>query len=283
QITATFGLFLSLIVILVTKHAMSDADFKAWGWRIPFLLSSVLVIVSYYIRSRMAESPLFTKLKAEGKTSKAPISDSYGTAARWKIFFTVLLGATAGQAVVWYTGQFYALFFLQTILKVPVDTAYMIVAVGLLLGTPFFVVFGALSDRIGRKRIIMSGCLLAGLTYIPIYQAMAAASKPVNFWMLVGLIFIQVLYVTMVYGPIAAFLVESFPARIRYTSLSLPYHFGNGWFGGFTPVIATSIVAATGNIYAGLYFPITVALMTFVIGSFLLRETKDQGIWKEVE
>jgi len=283
QITATFGLFLSLIVILVTKRAMSDADFKAWGWRIPFLLSSVLVVVSYYIRARMAESPLFTKLKEEGKSSKAPISDSYGTAERWKVFFTVLLGATAGQAVVWYTGQFYALFFLQTVLKVPVDTAYKIVAVGLLLGTPFFVVFGALSDRIGRKWIIMGGCLLAAVTYIPIYHAMAAAANPLNFWALVGLIFIQVFYVTMVYGPIAAFLVESFPARIRYTSLSLPYHFGNGWFGGFTPVIATSIAAATGNIYAGLYYPIAVALMTFVVGSFLLHETKDQGIWKEVE
>ena len=283
QITATFGLFLSLIVILVTKRAMSDADFKAWGWRIPFLLSSVLVVVSYYIRARMAELPLFTKLKEEGKSSKAPISDSYGTAERWKVFFTVLLGATAGQAVVWYTGQFYALFFLQTVLKVPVDTAYKIVAVGLLLGTPFFVVFGALSDRIGRKWIIMGGCLLAAVTYIPIYHAMAAAANPLNFWALVGLIFIQVFYVTMVYGPIAAFLVESFPARIRYTSLSLPYHFGNGWFGGFTPVIATSIAAATGNIYAGLYYPIAVALMTFVVGSFLLHETKDQGIWKEVE
>jgi MFS family permease len=282
QITATFGLFLSLIVILVTKRAMSDADFKAWGWRIPFLLSSVLVVVSYYIRARMAESPLFTQLKAEGKTSKAPISDSYGTAARWKVFFTVLLGATAGQAVVWYTGQFYALFFLQTVLKVPVDTAYKIVAIGLLLGTPFFVVFGALSDRIGRKWIIMIGCLLAAVTYVPIYHAMAANANPVNFGALVGLIFIQVFYVTMVYGPIAAFLVESFPARIRYTSLSLPYHFGNGWFGGFTPVIATSIVAATGNIYAGLYYPISVALMTFVVGSVLLHETKDQGIWKEV-
>ena len=283
QITATFGLFLSLIVILLTKRAMSDADFKAWGWRIPFLLSSVLVVVSYYIRARMAESPLFTKLKEEGKTSKAPIADSYGTAARWKVFFTVLLGATAGQAVVWYTGQFYALFFLQTVLKVPVDTAYMIVAIGLLLGTPFFVVFGALSDRIGRKWIIMTGCVLAAVTYIPIYHAMAANANPVNFGALVGLIFIQVFYVTMVYGPIAAFLVESFPAKIRYTSLSLPYHFGNGWFGGFTPVIATSIVAMTGNIYAGLYYPISVAVMTFIVGSFLLRETKDQGIWKEVE
>jgi MFS family permease len=282
QTTATLGLFVSLIVILVTKHAMSDDAFKSWGWRIPFLLSAILVVVSYYIRSRMAESPLFAQLKAEGRTSTAPITDAYGTAERWKVFFTVLLGATAGQAVVWYTGQFYALIFLQTILKVPLDTAYKIVAIGLLLGTPFFVVFGALSDRIGRKKIIMGGCLLAALTYIPIYHAMSAAAEPLNFSLLVALIFVQVLYVTMVYGPIAAFLVESFPAKIRYTSLSLPYHFGNGWFGGFTPVIATSIVAATGNRYAGLWFPISVAAMTFVVGSLLLRETKDRRIWSEV-
>jgi MFS family permease len=283
QTTATLGLFVSLLVILATKKAMSDADFKAWGWRIPFLLSAVLVIVSYYIRARMAESPLFARLKAEGKTSTAPIADSYGTAERWKVFLIVLFGATAGQAVVWYTGQFYALIFLQTILKVPLDTAYKIVALGLLLGTPFFIVFGSLSDRIGRKKIIMAGCLLAAVTYIPIYHAMSSAAEPLNFPLLVGLIFIQVLYVTMVYGPIAAFLVESFPAKIRYTSLSLPYHFGNGWFGGFTPVIATSIVAATGNRYAGLWFPISVATITFIVGSLLLRETKDERIWSEVE
>jgi MFS family permease len=299
QTTATLGLFVSLLVILATKNAMSDAAFRAWGWRIPFLVSAVLVVISYYIRARMAESPLFARLKAEGKTSRAPISDSYGTAERWKVFFIVLFGATAGQAVVWYTGQFYALFFLQTVLKVPIGTAYKIVALGLLLATPFFVVFGALSDRIGRKKIIMTGCLIAALTYIPIYHAMSAAAGPVtqiadaagkltdvaaspNFAALTALIFIQVFYVTMVYGPIAAFLVESFPARIRYTSLSLPYHFGNGWFGGFTPLIATSIVAATGNRYAGLWFPIGVASVTFVVGSFLLRETKDQGIWEEV-
>jgi MFS family permease len=282
QTTATLGLFVSLIVILVTKHAMSDADFKAWGWRIPFLLSAILVVVSYYIRARMAESPLFMKLKAEGKTSTAPIADSYGTAERWKVFLTVLFGATAGQAVVWYTGQFYALIFLQTILKVPLDTAYKIVATGLLIGTPFFVVFGALSDRIGRKKIIMTGCLLAAITYIPIYREMTAAANPLNFPVLVALIFVQVLYVTMVYGPIAAFLVESFPAKIRYTSLSLPYHFGNGWFGGFTPVIATAIVARTGNIYAGLWFPIAVASVSFIVGMLLLRETKDQRIWTEV-
>jgi len=283
QTTATLGLFVSLLVILGTKAAMSDVAFKAWGWRIPFLLSAVLVVVSYYIRARMAESPLFAKLKAEGKTSTAPLTDSYGTAERWKVFFTVLLGATAGQAVVWYTGQFYALIFLQNILKVPLDVSYKIVALGLLLGTPFFVVFGALSDRIGRKKIIMSGCLLAAATYIPIYHLMSRAAEPLNFPLMTALIFVQVLYVTMVYGPIAAFLVESFPARIRYTSLSLPYHFGNGWFGGFTPVIATSIVAATDNRYAGLWFPIGVATITFVVGGLLLKETKDSSIWHELE
>ena len=283
QTTATLGLFVSLLVILATKRAMSDADFTAWGWRIPFLLSAVLVVVSYYIRARMAESPLFARLKAEGRTSSRPIAESYGSAERWKVFFVVLFGATAGQAVVWYTGQFYALIFLQSVLKLPLDTAYKIVALGLLLGTPFFVVFGALSDRIGRKKIIMAGCLLAAVTYIPIYHAMSAAAEPLNFWMLVALIFVQVLYVTMVYGPIAAFLVESFPAKIRYTSLSLPYHFGNGWFGGFTPVIATSIVAATGNRYAGLWFPIAVSLVTVAVGGALLRETHQNRIWHELD
>ena len=283
QTTATLGLFVSLLVILVTKRAMTDADFKAWGWRIPFLLSAVLVVVSYYIRARMAESPLFARLKAEGRTSTRPIAESYGTAERWKVFFTVLLGATAGQAVVWYTGQFYALIFLQSVLKLPLDTAYTIVALGLLFGTPFFVVFGALSDKIGRKKIIMAGCLLAAVTYIPIYHAMSAAAEPLNYWMLVALIFVQVLYVTMVYGPIAAFLVETFPAKIRYTSLSLPYHFGNGWFGGFTPVIATSIVAATGNRYAGLWFPIGVSLVTVAVGGALLRETHQNRIWNELD
>jgi MFS family permease len=299
QTTATLGLFVSLLVILATRHLMSDATFRAWGWRVPFLLSAVLVVISYYIRARMAESPLFAKLKAEGKSSKRPIADSYGTAERWKVFFIVLFGATAGQAVVWYTGQFYALFFLQTVLKISVGTAYMILAAGLLLGTPFFVVFGSLSDRIGRKRIIMTGCLLAALTYIPIYRAMAASAGPTtlivdaagrttgissspNVAALIGLVFIQVLYVTMVYGPIAAFLVESFPARIRYTSLSLPYHFGNGWFGGFLPLIATWIVARTGNILAGLWFPIVVATITVVVGGIFLRETKDESIWTEV-
>ena len=272
QTTATLGLFVSLLVILLTRRAVGEAAFADWGWRIPFLLSVLLVGVSYYIRRRMQESPVFLALKAQGKTSRAPIRDSYGTADRWRVFFLILIGATAGQAVVWYTGQFYALFFLQTVLKVDADLAYVIVAIALALGTPFFIVFGALSDRIGRKRVMMAGNLVAALSYYPIYMAMRHYADPATFStaMLVLLVLVQVLFVTMVYGPIAAFLVEAFPARIRYTSLSLPYHFGNGWFGGFLPFIATAMVARTGNIYAGLWYPIAVALLTVVVGSLFL-------------
>ena len=282
QTTATLGLFVSLIVILVVRAAVGEEAFKQWGWRIPFLLSIVLVAMSYYVRVRLKESPLFTKLKASGNTSKAPISESFGTWSSWKIFLLVLFGATAGQAVVWYTGQFYALFFLQTVLKVPLATAYKIVAVALLIGAPMFIFWGAMSDRVGRKRIMMAGNLLAALSYYPIYQAMKAYSSPVNVVMLTLLVLIQVLFVTMVYGPIAAFLVEAFPARIRYTSMSLPYHFGNGWFGGFLPLISTALVARTGNIYAGLAYPITVALLTFVVGSLYLKESHTHRIWDEV-
>ena len=282
QTTATLGLFVSLIVILVVRTVMGETAFKEWGWRIPFVLSVVLVYFSYYIRSKMAESPLFTKLKAAGKTSKAPIKEAFGTPERWKVFFLVLFGITGGQAVVWYTGQFYALFFLQTVLKVPLATAYMIMAVALVLGTPFFVVFGALSDRIGRKRIMLTGMLLAAVCYYPIYQAMKANSDPVNPVALTLLVTVQMLFVTMSYGPVAAFLVESFPARIRYTSMSLPYHFGNGWFGGFLPLIATSLVAKTGNIYAGLWYPIGVAIMTVIIGGFWVPESKAVKLWDEL-
>jgi len=231
---------------------------------------------------RLRESPLFTVLKESGKTSQAPIQESFGTWARWKVFLVVLFGATAGQAVVWYTGQFYALLFLQTVLKVPLVTSYVVVAVALILGAPLFIFFGSLSDRIGRKRIMMAGNLLAALLYVPIYHAMKIYSDPVNPVMLTALVFVQVVFVTMVYGPIAAFLVEAFPARIRYTSLSLPYHFGNGWFGGFLPIIATGLVARTGNIYAGLAFPIVVALITFVVGSIMLRDQHNESIWTEV-
>jgi len=283
QTTATLGLFISLVVILVVRRAVGEEAFKAWGWRIPFLLSIVLVAMSYYIRVRLRESPLFTRLKEAKQTSLAPIQESFGTWPKWKIFLLVLFGATAGQAVVWYTGQFYALFFLQTVLKVPLGTAYVIVAIALLLGAPLFVFFGSLSDRIGRKRIMMAGNLLAAISYLPIYHAMKAYSDPVNTVALTALVLIQVVFVTMVYGPIAAFLVEAFPAKIRYTSLSLPYHFGNGWFGGFLPLIATWIVARTGNIYAGLAYPIIVALMTFFVGSMFLKESHTHRIWDEIE
>lgn len=283
QTTATLGLFVSLAVILIVRAVVGEDAFKVWGWRVPFILSIVLVGISYYIRMRLRESPLFTILKDTGKTSSAPIQESFGTWSRWKVFFVVLFGATAGQAVVWYTGQFYALLFLQTVLKVPLVTSYVCVAVALLLGAPLFVFFGSLSDRIGRKKIMMTGNLLAALLYVPIYHAMKFYSNPVNAVALTALVFVQVVFVTMVYGPIAAFLVEAFPARIRYTSLSLPYHFGNGWFGGFLPIIATSLVAATGNIYAGLAFPIVVALITFVVGSIMLRDRHNESIWAEVQ
>ena len=282
QTTATLGLFISLLVILIVRAAVGEEAFKQWGWRIPFLLSILLVAMSYYVRVRLKESPLFARMKEAGTTSRAPIRDSFGAWSNWRIFLLILFGATAGQAVVWYTGQFYALFFLQTVLKVPLGTAYKIVAVALLLGAPLFIVFGALSDRIGRKRIMMAGNLLAALSYYPIYHGMKLYSSPVNVVMLTLLIFIQVVFVTMVYGPIASFLVEAFPARIRYTSMSLPYHFGNGWFGGFLPLIATAVVAKTGNIYAGLAYPIAVALITFVVGSLYLKETHTHRIWDEV-
>ena len=282
QTTATLGLFVSLIVILVVRSAVGEEAFRAWGWRIPFLLSVVLVGFSYYIRVRMRESPLFAQLKAAGKTSAAPIRDSFGTAERWKTFFLILFGVTAGQAVVWYTGQFYALFFLQTVLKVPLATAYVCVAVALALGTPFFLVFGRLSDVVGRKPVMLAGNLLAALSYYPIYRAMAAYSQPVRPVALTLLVLLQVLFVTMSYAPVAAFLVESFPAKIRYTSMSLPYHFGNGWFGGFLPLIATVVVARTGNIYAGLIYPIVVALVTVVVGGLFVRETHHARLWDEV-
>ena len=282
QTTATLGLFISLAVILIVRGVIGEDAFKAWGWRIPFILSLLLLAISYYIRVRLRESPLFAALKESGRTSTAPIRESFGHWAGWKVFLAVLFGATAGQAVVWYTGQFYALLFLQTVLKVPLVTSYLVVAVALALGTPGFVFFGSLSDRIGRKKIMMAGNLLAAILYVPIYHAMKAYSSPVNAVMLTLLVLIQVILVTMVYGPIAAFLVEAFPAKIRYTSMSLPYHFGNGWFGGFLPIIATSLVARTGNIYAGLAFPIVVALITFVVGSLVLDDRHNESIWAEV-
>ncbi len=292
QTTATLGLFVSLGVILSTRLSMGEVDFKDWGWRIPFLLSFFLVIFSYFIRRRMHESPLFAKMKASGKTSKSPLRDSFMVPENRRMVILALFGATAGQGVVWYTGQFYALFYLQTVLKVDFVVANKIVAMALLLGTPFFIVFGAASDRLGRKGLMMLGCLLAAVSYYPIYQAMehfsgwdpanplAAAINP-NVTALTALIFIQVIFVTMVYGPIAAFLVELFPTQIRYTSMSLPYHIGNGVFGGLVPFISTALVSATGNHFAGLIYPISIALMTFFIGTIFIKEEGPVIMWKE--
>lgn len=334
QITATLGLFLSLAVILAVQNLMPADQFAGrsgaiGGWRIPFLISIALVLISLYIRLRMRESPIFQHIKAGGMTSANPLVEAF---TRWENLKRVLIslfGATAGQGVVWYTGQFYALFYLQSILNVNATSANYIVAIALLMGMPFFVVFGALSDRVGRKWIMLCGCLLAILTYVPIYSAMQAAAgsnvvtassqrdpatgaikltpqtvtasgelKPAErvlpytdlsdllsnptAWSLVFLVFIQVIWVTMVYGPIAAYLVEAFPAKIRYTALSLPYHIGNGVFGGLLPVIGLALVAQTGNIYAGLLYPMIVAAITFIVGAAFLRETHGHRIWEEV-
>ncbi|SDQ18908.1 Predicted arabinose efflux permease, MFS family [Pseudoxanthomonas sp. CF385] len=391
QTTATLGLFLSLLVILACRLSLGTEAFEAWGWRIPFLASIILLGISVWIRLQLSESPLFQQMKAEGKGSKTPFRDSL-KGGNLKLMLLVLFGATAGQAVVWYAGQFYALFYLQSILKVDSTVAYLLIAAALFLATPFFLFFGWLSDRIGRKKIIMAGCLLAAVTYFPIFKgithfanpgveeasrnapavvvadkntcsfqfdpipgtrkftsscdqataALARAGVPysvesapagslaqvrvgdasvssfeaaglsgddvkaktaafggelktalgaagytekaptdrINVPMTILLLWVLVIYVTMVYGPIAAYLVELFPTQIRYTSMSLPYHIGNGWFGGFLPAISFALVAATGNLYYGLWYPIGIAVMTLIIGTFFLRETKDVDITK---
>ena len=299
QTTATIGLLLALAVIGITREIFPAATFAEWGWRIPFLLSAVLVVMALYIRLRLQETPLFTKLKADGNSSSSPWRESFGNPANRKLILLALLGATAGQAVVWYQGQFQALFFLGTVLGLKYTDAYLIVGTAIVLGTPFFVFFGRLSDRVGRKPIILAGCLIAAVTYYPIYTLMTTFAHPAGAFdakaghftagaaqpemlPLIALVWIQIVFVTMVYGPIAAFLVEYFPARIRYTSLSIPYHIGNGWFGGFLPLIAASLLAATGNLYAGLVYPIVVALMTVVIGGLFIRESRHTKIWDEV-
>lgn len=334
QITATLGLFVSLAVILIVQNTMSADQFAGRtgsfaGWRIPFVISLFLVGVSLFIRLRMKESPIFQHVKSAGMTSANPLVEAFTKWENLKRVLLSLFGATAGQGVVWYTGQFYALFYLQSILKVDNTSANYIIAIALFFGMPFFVIFGALSDKIGRKWIIMAGLFFAVLTYLPIYKTMqsvagnnvvtaASQKNPVTgeeklipqtidasgnqveapkvlayttfgelvsnstAWKLIGLIFIQVLWVTMVYGPIAAYLVEAFPAKIRYTALSLPYHIGNGVFGGLLPVIGLSVVASTGNIYAGLYYPMIVAGITFIVGSLFLKETRGHRIWEEV-
>ena len=392
QTTATLGLFLSLMVILATRTAIGEEAFAEWGWRIPFLLSVFLLAVSVWIRLSMSESPAFTKMKEEGKVSKAPLSEAFGQWKNLKVVILALVGLTAGQAVVWYTGQFYALFFMTQTLKVDGATANLLIAASLLIGTPFFVVFGTLSDKIGRKNIILIGCVIAAATYFPIFKALthyanpaleaaqnsapvvviadpaecqfqfnptgtkkftsscdiakaklaaasvnyrnevapagtltsikigdktlesynsAALSKDdakakdaefsgklkelikeagypakadpaqINKPMVLLLLFILVLYVTMVYGPIAAMLVEMFPTRIRYTSMSLPYHIGNGWFGGLLPTTAFALVAFKGDIYYGLWYPIIIALGTAVIGFLFIKETKDNDIYAD--
>ena len=321
QVTALLGLFVSLLVILLVQRVMSKEAFSAWGWRLPFLLSVILVFVSFYIRLKMKESPIFAQIKNTGKSSTQPLKDAFASWKKLKLMLLILFGATAGQGVMAYTGQFYSLFYLQTILKVNQTTSNIVVALALLIAMPFLTVFGALSDRIGRKRLMMAGCLLAAFSYIPIYRAMASAAgnnvvtvmstrnsitgaislTPMtldpatlaripaeeapdpNVSKLVLLVFLQLGFFSMIYGPIAAFLVEAFPAKIRYTSLSLPYHIGNGVLGGVLPLVGLSVCAATGNIYAGLYYPIVVAGITFVVGSLFLKETHTTRIWDEVE
>jgi MFS family permease len=313
QTTATIGLFLALAVILIFRVTLGNEAFADFGWRIPFLLGAVLVVLALYIRFRLQETPLYSRAKEQGKTSDAPLRDSFGNRRNWRLILLALFGMTAGQAVVWYTGQFYALQFMTGPLGVGFVDAYTVMLIAIALATPFFIFFGWLSDRIGRKPIILGGCLLAAIAYFPIFNAMHGFTNPIpetdpatpatmtaqdpNIFGLTVLVFLMIVLVTMVYGPIAAFLVEFFPARIRYTSLSLPYHLGNGEFGGWLPFIANAMVAAAaaGGIFAGLasvtpggapfvglWYPIVVSIMSLIIGGIWVRETKDVRIWDEV-
>jgi MFS family permease len=375
QTTATVGMLMALVVVGITRASMAAPTFSTWGWRIAFWMSIPLLLISIYIRLKLQESPIFQRMKSQGKRSKQPITESFLRYPNNKYVFLALFGATAGQGVVWYTGQFYALFFLLIYLKLDYVQTYTLVGLSLIIGTPFFLLFGALSDRIGRKKIILAGCLLGALTYFPLFRGLThyvnpaleqyqtktpitVAATDCNFHIFIGpwsrqtdcdkakdflgkaglsfhstpslpgqaavvtrigdqeirgwdekqfkaalsatayppkadpskvnwvmaelILVIMVIYVTMVYGPIAAFLVELFPARIRYTSMSLPYHIGNGWFGGMLPLLATAIVAKAGNIYAGLWYPIIVSLMTFVIGGIFVHETRHVKIHEEL-
>ena len=284
QTTATLGLFISLGVILITRNAVGEDAFKAWGWRVPFLISIILVAISLWIRFSLRESPMYAKLKEKGGTSKNPITESFGNRYNLTYVIMALFGATMGQGVVWYTGQFYALYYLQNIFKVDLVSSNLIIGVALLIGTPFFLYFGNLSDKIGRKRIMLTGLILAVLLYYPIYGLMASFAptsgqlflfpyigySPV---MLSVLILVQVLFVTMVYGPIAAFLVELFPTKIRYTSMSLPYHIGNGVFGGLVPIIGLSLIKSTGNDFAGLWYPMGIAAICAIVCYLYVPET----------
>jgi MFS family permease len=313
QTTATVGLFLALAVILFFRLTLGNDAFAEWGWRIPFLLSAVLVFLALYVRMRLQETPLCTRAREPGKTSDAPLKESLGNRRSWGLILLALFGMTAGQAVVWYTGQFYALSFMTGPLGVGFVDAYTVMLIAIVLATPFFIFFGWLSDRIGRKPIILGGCLLAALAYFPIFNAMHGFANPIaendpatpavavaqdpNIFGLTAMVFLMIVLVTMVYGPIAAFLVEFFPTRVRYTSLSLPYHLGNGEFGGWLPFIATAMVAAAtaggmfaglasvtpgGTMFVGLWYPIAVAVMSLIIGGLWIRETKDVRIWDEV-
>ena len=295
QTTATLGLFVSLAVILITRRSLGEDAFGAWGWRVPFLISIVLVAISLWIRYSLRESPMYAKLKQKGGISKNPILESFGNRYNLGYVALALFGATMGQGVVWYTGQFYALFYLQRIFNVDLVASNLIVGAALLVATPLFIYFGNLSDKIGRKPIMLWGMILAVLLYYPIYSLMAsfapqpASDKPplqllffpyfgYNPFMLSVLVFIQVIFVTMVYGPIAAYLVELFPTKIRYTSMSLPYHIGNGVFGGLVPIIGLSLITRTGNNYAGLWYPMTIAAICAVICYLRMPETSHVDI-----
>src|SRR5262249_6490364 len=319
QISAFLGTFCSLAVILIVQNSLSQDSFNNWGWRIPFLLSIFLVAISLYIRMRMRESPIFRELMSAGMTSAKPLKEAFTKWSNLKRVLISLFGVNAGQGVIAFTVNTHALFYLQTILRVNPQSATKIVMMAYLIGAPFLMVFGALSDRIGRKKIMMAGCLLAVVGYFPIYKAMESAAgnhvvtaqswkNPVtgaialtplrrdasgalvpaaeapapNIPMLIFLVFVQIFFVCMVYVPVAAPLVEAFPAKIRYTSFSLPYHIGNGVFGGLLPLVGLSAIAATGDIYAGLWYPALIAGITFVIGTLLLPETKQVKIWDEV-
>jgi MFS family permease len=319
QITASLGFVLSLGAIIATQQSMNPAAFQAWGWRLPFILSIILVGISLYVRIRMQESPIFRHLKASGMGSTKPLTDAFADWTNLKRVLISLFGATAGQGVVWYTGSFYALFYLQTVLRLNAHTAHVVVAIATIAAIPFYTLFGALSDRLGRKRIMMTAMLLATFSYVPIYHGMqkaagnqvvsvASTRDPVtratrltplttdptgklvrapeatqaNLPALTFLVWLQVVFGAMTYGPIAAYLVEAFPAKVRYTSLSLPYHIGNGVFGGLLPLIGLSLCASTGNIYAGLYYPMGVAVLCFVCGMLFLKETHGTLIWSEV-
>jgi MFS family permease len=294
QTTATLGLLMSLGIILAIRQGVGESAFDAWGWRVPFLVSIVLVALSIYIRYALRESPLYAELKDKGGVSTNPIKESFGNRHNLKWVLLALFGSTMGQGVIWYTSQFFALFYLQKVFGVSLVDSSIIVAAALVAGTPFFVVSGWLSDRIGRKWIMLSGMLLAVVCYVPLYGLMAAYAPqpvpPAHFqqflfsyvgyspWVLGLCVWVQVMFVTMVYGPIAAFLVELFPTKIRYTSMSLPYHIGNGIFGGLVPIVGLALIGATGNNYVGLLYPIVVAAICFAVGAVFIRETNQVDI-----